>query len=204
MFLIRLLIIGDAGVGKTSLLVRFNENNFVSNQKTTIGVDYKAKEITIDDDKVKLQIWDTAGQERFRSMTSAFYSKAQGVIVTFDVTQRDSFDAVSNWIRDVNMYAPSHCVIMVVANKVDLPEELWRVTREEYQTLSDLHALKVIECSAASGLNVNDTFIELGRMILTKNRQKLAEVNIGPTGQSGNELRVDLNPKKKESCCVVS
>ncbi len=120
MFLIRLLIVGETGVGKTSLLVRFNEDHFIIDQKTTIGVDYKAKEILIDQERVKLQvsqqnpaiyphftdvcvsqIWDTAGQERFRSMTSAFYNKAQGVVITFDVTQRDSFTSLPNWIRDV-------------------------------------------------------------------------------------------------------
>ena len=119
MYLVRLLIVGETGVGKTSLLVRFNEDNFISDQKTTIGVDYKAKEVQIDDETVKLQvriiflpispsnlfvkIWDTAGQERFRSMTSAFYSKAQGVVVTFDVTERDTFLALPSWIRDVRM-----------------------------------------------------------------------------------------------------
>lgn len=191
-------------MGKTSLLVRFNEDNFIANQKTTIGVDYKAKEITIGNDQVKLQIWDTAGQERFRSMTSAFYSKAQGVVITFDVTRRDTFDAVPNWIRDVNMYAPSHCVIILVANKVDISQDLWRVTQEEYQSIADLHNLKIMECSAASGLQVNETFYELGQMILTKNRQKLAEVNIGPMGQSSNELRVDLSAKKRRfSLCNI-
>jgi Ras-related protein Rab-35 len=77
MYLVRVIIVGDTGVGKTSLLVRFHENNFSSLQKTTIGVDYKAKEIIIDGEAVKLQIWDTAGQERFRSMTAAFYNRAQ-------------------------------------------------------------------------------------------------------------------------------
>ena len=84
------------------MLVRFNEDNFVVNQKTTIGVDYKAKEIQIGDEQIKLQIWDTAGQERFRSMTAAFYNRAQGVIITFDVTQRSSFLHLQNWVRDVH------------------------------------------------------------------------------------------------------
>ena len=77
MYLVRVIIVGDTGVGKTSLLVRFHENNFSLAQKTTIGVDYKAKEISIEGEIVKLQIWDTAGQERFRSMTAAFYNRAQ-------------------------------------------------------------------------------------------------------------------------------
>lgn len=102
MYLIRLLIVGETGVGKTSLLVRFHENNFIFAQKATIGVDYKAKEIEIDKEVVKLQIWDTAGQERFRSMTAAFYSRAQGIVITFDVGLRCSFDALSSWIREIH------------------------------------------------------------------------------------------------------
>lgn len=121
-YIIRLIIVGETGVGKTSLLIRFNEDNFILDQKTTIGVDYKAKEVKIGEDSVKLQvilsnmwsiffigckkIWDTAGQERFRSMTSAFYGKAQGVVVTFDVGQRDSFVALDSWLRDIKQVFP--------------------------------------------------------------------------------------------------
>lgn len=102
MYLIRLLIVGETGVGKTSLLVRFHENNFIYAQKATIGVDYKAKEIDIDKETVKLQIWDTAGQERFRSMTAAFYSRAQGIAITFDVGLRCSFEALPSWIKEIH------------------------------------------------------------------------------------------------------
>ena len=90
-YLMRILIVGNTDVGKTILLVRFNEDKFVTNQRTTIGVDYKAREVEICGERVKMQIWDTAGQERFRSMTSAFYNKAQGVVLCFDVGQRNSF-----------------------------------------------------------------------------------------------------------------
>lgn len=130
MYLIRLLIVGDTGVGKTSLLIRFHEDQFIVHQKTTIGisvhlwygvwlfvcsgVDYKAKEVKIENEMVKLQvylilknqnqflqIWDTAGQERFRSMTSAFYNKAHGIILVFDVSQEESFRSLNTWIRDI-------------------------------------------------------------------------------------------------------
>ena len=84
------------------MLVRFNEDHYIPDSKATIGVDYKAKEVVVDNEHVKLQIWDTAGQERFRAMTSAFYNRAQGIVITFDVGNLNSFLALSNWIKDVN------------------------------------------------------------------------------------------------------
>lgn len=202
MYLIRLIIIGDSSVGKTSLLVRFHEDNFITTQKTTIGVDYKAKEICIDDEEVKLQIWDTAGQERFRSMTSAFYSKAQGIIITFDVTNLNSFRAIPNWIRDVNMYAPSFCSIVLVANKVDMPPEKWAVSQKEYITFAGSNNLKILECSAASGQNVNEAFIAVSRIILTKNRGELSIINSNNGGVSQqSKLKLDTNKRKERSCC---
>eukprot|EP01035_Chromulina_nebulosa_P018893 gene18893-24689_t len=116
MYLIRILIIGDTSVGKTSLLVRFNENNYIPNQKTTIGVDYKAKEIVIDNENIKLQIWDTAGQERFRSMTAAFYNRAQGIVLTFDVSQRSSFTNLKTWINDIHSVSSSLLPIVLFFN----------------------------------------------------------------------------------------
>jgi len=221
MFLIRVLIIGDTGVGKTSLLVRFNEGTFTLNQKTTIGVDYKAKEVVIsrresstspaaeDDevaqvgstsmteatsptkapDHVKLQIWDTAGQERFRSMTAAFYNKAQGVVLAFDVSQRDTFQSLSTWIADVGRDAPAGCVVVLCANKVDIDESLWQVRREEFTALAKQHGFPLFEASGKTGAKVNDMFIELGRVILERNRSELQEVGAlepSPSTPGGN------------------
>jgi len=218
MFLIRVLIIGDTGVGKTSLLVRFNEGTFTLNQKTTIGVDYKAKEVVISRresstssasedeevaeagsttvaasptkaDHVKLQIWDTAGQERFRSMTAAFYNKAQGVVLAFDVSQRDTFQSLSTWIADVGRDAPAGCVVVLCANKVDIDESLWQVRREEFTALAKQHGFPLFEASGKTGAKVNDMFIELGRVILERNRSELQEVGAlepSPSTPGGN------------------
>ena len=219
MFLIRVLIIGDTGVGKTSLLVRFNENAFTVNQKTTIGVDYKAKEVLIPRigggdvlecssvppaaDHVKLQIWDTAGQERFRSMTSAFYNKAQGVVLTFDVGQRDSFLSLSSWINDVRRNAPPGCIVVLCANKVDLEESSWQVSREEFNALAKQHDFPaVFEASGKSGTNVHEMFVELGRTILVRNRGELQEVGAlepPPPGTPGGTNIVLLGTPVSES-----
>mmetsp|Transcript_12434 Transcript_12434/g.20827 ORF Transcript_12434/g.20827 Transcript_12434/m.20827 type:complete len:209 (+) Transcript_12434:51-677(+) len=207
MYMIRLLIVGETGVGKTSLLVRFNEGQFYSDQKTTIGVDYKAKEIDIDGETVKLQIWDTAGQERFRSMTSAFYGKAQGVVIVFDVTDRETFNALPTWIHDIRENAPMNCMMMLCVNKFDRPEELRAVSREEYIAFAQDHNLEVVESSAASGHNVTEVFTTLGRQVLSTNRNGLAEVNIDPNEQDKSSIIlrefVAKNPKKNRECCIV-
>ena len=156
MYLVRVIIVGDTGVGKTSLLVRFHENNFSLAQKTTIGVDYKAKEINIEGEIVKLQIWDTAGQERFRSMTAAFYNRAQGVIVAFDVTNPESFLSLGTWINDVKRDAPPGCFIVLCANKTELPVSSWKVSREEFTRFSEDNGLIIFETSASTGQNVNE------------------------------------------------
>lgn len=203
MFLIRLLIVGDSGAGKTSILVRFNENTFnPKSSKTTIGVDYKAKEMIIDGENVKLQIWDTAGQERFRSMTSAFYNKAQGVVLTFDVSQEQSYQSLDTWVRDIRQYSPPGVVIILCANKADLPIEKWAVSREEIKVYASERGLVSFECSASSGLNVTEIFNELGREVLKNSKNVLQKVD-EPTSDKGENLVLFDSPtnKEKKGCC---
>ncbi|WBY58514.1 ras-related protein Rab-1B [Plasmodium yoelii yoelii] len=103
--LFKILLIGDSGVGKSCLLLRFADDTYTDSYISTIGVDFKIKTIEIDDKIIKLQIWDTAGQERFRTITSSYYRGAQGIIIVYDVTDRDSFNNVKNWIIEIEKYA---------------------------------------------------------------------------------------------------
>lgn len=100
--LFKLLIIGDSGVGKSSLLLRFSDNTFTGSYITTIGVDFKIKTVNIDDEKVKLQIWDTAGQERFRTITSTYYRGTHGVVIVYDVTNGETFANVKRWLHEID------------------------------------------------------------------------------------------------------
>ena len=154
MYLVKLLMVGDCGVGKTSLLLRFNDGSFQTNQRSTIGVDYKAKDIFVDGKTIRLQIWDTAGQERFRSMTSTFYSRAQGIIIVFDVTAGESFSNLTNWLKDVENEAPENCKISLCANKVDAPLSDWKVDRAIFEHFARDHNLSLYESSAATADNV--------------------------------------------------
>jgi Ras-related protein Rab-1A len=112
-----LLMIGDSGVGKSSLLLRFSDDKYREMDSSTIGVDFKVKLVEVENKRVKLQIWDTAGQEKYRTITSSYYRNAQGIIVAFDVTSLESFSNVKIWLQEIDRYAPEQIAVLLVGNK---------------------------------------------------------------------------------------
>ncbi|CAG2102788.1 unnamed protein product [Medioppia subpectinata] len=172
--LFKLLIIGDSGVGKSSLLLRFADNTFSGSYITTIGVDFKIRTIEVDNEKVKLQIWDTAGQERFRTITSTYYRGTHGVIVVYDVTNGDTFANVKRWLHEIDQ----NCDVVnriLVGNKNDDPNRKVVVT-EDAQRFADQMGIQLFETSAKENINVEDMFNAITRMVLrtkkdTKDRQ---------------------------------
>ena len=119
-YLFKVLLIGNSGVGKSSLLVRFADDVFTDNFMPTIGVDFKIKTLMVDDKSAKLQIWDTAGQERFKTITSSYFKGAHGVLVTYDITDRESFNAIQKWMGEVEKHASDSIACILVGNKCDL------------------------------------------------------------------------------------
>ena len=115
-----MLLIGNSGVGKSSLLVRFAEDIFTDNFMPTIGVDFKIKTVDVDSKQIKLQIWDTAGQERFKTITSSYYKGAHGIIVVYDITDRESFSNIQTWMAEVEKHASDNISRILVGNKCDL------------------------------------------------------------------------------------
>ncbi|CAM0905613.1 unnamed protein product [Alopecurus aequalis] len=118
--LIKLLLIGDSGVGKSCLLLRFSDDTFTTSFITTIGIDFKVRTVELDGRRVKLQIWDTAGQERFRTITTAYYRGAMGILLVYDVTDESSFNNIRNWIRNIEQHASDNVNKILVGNKVDM------------------------------------------------------------------------------------
>ncbi|XP_017358722.1 ras-related protein Rab-18-like isoform X2 [Cebus imitator] len=117
---LKILIIDESGVGKSSLLLRFTDDTFDPELAATIGVDFKVKTISVDGNKAKLAIWDTAGQERFRALTPSYYRGAQGVILVYDVTRRDTFVKLGNWLNELETYCTRNDIVnMLVGNKID-------------------------------------------------------------------------------------
>ena len=121
--LFKLLIIGESGVGKTCLLLRFTDDSFISNHLTTIGIDFKIKIINLDNKLIKLQIWDTTGEERFRTITKTYYKGAHGIILTYDITDINSFKNIRNWIKQIEQNAQnSVCKVLVVINVIKMKD----------------------------------------------------------------------------------
>ncbi|KAF6271700.1 RAB26, member RAS oncogene family [Rhinolophus ferrumequinum] len=126
----KVMLVGDSGVGKTCLLVRFKDGAFLAGTFiSTVGIDFRNKVLDVDGMKVKLQIWDTAGQERFRSVTHAYYRDAHALLLLYDVTNKASFDNIQAWLTEIQEYAQHNVVLMLLGNKVDSTQE--RVVKRE-------------------------------------------------------------------------
>jgi len=162
----KLLLIGDSGTGKSSLLVRFTDDIFELENAATIGVDFKVKILTVGGKNVKLTIWDTAGQERFRTLTSSYYRGAHGVIFVYDVTKRESFANLETWFNELETYATSKDIVkMVIGNKID--EEAKRmVDKKEGEAIARKYSTLFIEASAKTRSGVEYAFEELVQKII--------------------------------------
>ncbi|KAM5562507.1 ras-related protein RABC1 [Rosa sericea] len=165
-YLFKLLMIGDSGVGKSTLLLSFTSNTF-EDLSPTIGVDFKVKHVTLGGKKLKLAIWDTAGQERFRTLTSSYYRGAQGIIMVYDVTRRDTFTNLSDiWAKEIDLYSTSpDCIKMLVGNKVDKESERV-VSKKEGMDFAREYGCLFLECSAKTRINVEQCYEELVLKIL--------------------------------------
>jgi len=163
-FLIKLLLIGDSGVGKSCLLLRFSDDSFTPSFITTIGIDFKIRTIDLEGKKIKLQIWDTAGQERFRTITTAYYRGAMGILLVYDVTDEKSFANMGNWIRNIEQHASENVNKILIGNKCDLVDKRV-VDSVRGKALADEYRIKFLETSAKNSINVDEAFISLARDI---------------------------------------
>jgi len=156
--LFKLVLIGDSGVGKSCLLLRFADDQFTESYITTIGVDFRFKTISVSGKTVKLQIWDTAGQERFRTITSAYYRGADGIVIVYDCCDRDSFNNVQSWVEEVNKYANANTSMVLVANKSDASSDERKVSAEEGLQKARQLNMAFLETSAKTGDGVEEAF----------------------------------------------
>ncbi|OWF49796.1 ras-related protein Rab-37-like isoform X1 [Mizuhopecten yessoensis] len=190
----KVMLIGDSGVGKTCLLVRFKDGAFLSGSFiSTVGIDFRNKVVDVDGTKVKLQIWDTAGQERFRSVTHAYYRDAHALLLLYDVTNKASFDNIRAWLGEINEYAQEDVVIMLLGNKSDSTAD--RVIRtEDGEKLAKEYSVAFMETSAKTGMNVDLAFMAVARDLKMKKTRK-------PTEPKFNVADYVNQEKKTGGCC---
>jgi Ras-related protein Rab-1A len=187
---LKILLIGDTAVGKTSMILKYCEDKFLDTHLATIGVEFKSKTIYTDKYKVTLNVWDTAGQERFKSITKTFFQNANGVIFVYDITSNSSFNGVKNWIKDSEMYGKFESILC--GNKVDLESN-----REvKFDTLKEYgikEKKQIIETSAKTGANLDKAFRMLVDLILKgrTDEELISEFGANPGG-------LNLQRKQKE------
>ena len=192
-YLIKLLVIGDSGVGKSSLLLRFADAGYTDAYISTIGVDFKIKTIEIDGKTIKLQIWDTAGQERFRTIVSSYYRGANGVILTYSTTDKDSFANLDTWRKECESYAPDNVSIVLCGTKSDDVKNR-QILLEEGKSYAERHNYKFLETSSKSNTNVDDIFIEIATEVMDKGHIKMNMSEKKPL------LNNPIKTEKKKCC----
>jgi len=193
-FFFKILLIGDSGVGKSCLLLRFADDSWTETHISTIGVDFKIKTLEIDGKTVKLQIWDTAGQERFRTITSSYYRGAQGIILVYDCTDKESFNNVKQWMGEIDRYACENVNKLLVGNKTDLTSEKV-VDASTAKEFADSYDIPFIETSAKTAYNVEKCFVQMATSI--KNRVS----NSKPSMEQSNTVHVDSPKQSKKKNC---
>ncbi|XP_049628438.1 EF-hand calcium-binding domain-containing protein 4B [Suncus etruscus] len=186
--LFKIVFVGNSAVGKTSFLRRFCEDRFSPGLSATVGIDYRVKTVSVDNSLVALQLWDTAGQERYRCITQQFFRKADGVIVMYDLTSRQSFLSVRQWLSTVEEAAGDHLPVLLLANKTDIEKER-EVPHGLGEQLAKENNLIFYECSAFSGHNIKESVLHLARML--KEREDAVKEDTVQVG----------HPAKKKSCC---
>lgn len=202
-FLLKIVLIGDSGVGKTNLLSQFARGQFNQDSKTTIGVEFATKTITVANKTIKAQIWDTAGQERYRAITSAYYKGAIGAMLLYDITSSVSFNSLPRWLKELRDNADENMIVMLVGNKCDM-DEMRSVTQNDGINFANSEKLLFIETSAKDATNVHEAFTKLIENIV----ESYSKSGFGADKKStqprpGVAIQSDPEDKEKnkQGCC---
>lgn len=208
-YLFKYIIIGDTGVGKSCLLLQFTDKRFRTDHDLTIGVEFGARLITIENKQIKLQIWDTAGQESFRSITRSYYRGASGALMVYDISRRDTFNHLSRWLEEVRANASANLVIMLIGNKADL--ERREVSFEEGAQFARDNGLVFRETSAKTAQNVEEAFIQTAKSIYTNIQNNVYDlssessgIKVGtpaPGGGGAYQVGAARQEQKAGGCC---
>ena len=189
---IKIITLGNTSVGKSSFILKYIENKFTYNYTTTLGLDFKQKKIKLKNGKeVRLRIFDTAGQERFRSVSVSFIKKADGVILIYDISNRESFDSIGEWIKNIRETGKEILPVVLVGNKCDLPPEKRKITEIEGKEKADEFKIPFFESSCKEGINIKEVFHKLIEEITTKSSWS----------QNGEFKTLKKGNKNEKKCC---
>ena len=200
-YILKLIIIGDSGIGKSNFLFRFAENKFSRHYQTTVGVETKTKICTLPKSKknVKIQLWDTAGQEKYMSICKIYFQKIQGIILMYDITNRDSFEHLSKWIQVIND-STYNIPVVLVGNKIDDEDDGRIVRTEEGKTFAKDNGYLFYEASALNGKNVNNVIYDLCEIIISSLEISFS-LDLSKTLDFFSIEEKKKPSLKKESCC---
>lgn len=210
-FLFKIILIGDSNVGKTCVVQNFKSGAFSEKQQNTIGVDFSVRTLDIEGRRVKMQVWDTAGQERFRTITQSYYRSAHGAIIAYDITRHSTFDSVTHWIKEVELYGASNVLLVVIGNKCDLEEERQVLFEEACDLAKNRGILAALETSAKESQNVEEAFMMMARELLARNglqvqqgeaeRSSASRVILRSNSRPVNGTGATYAPPEKKTCC---
>lgn len=206
-YLFKIILIGDANVGKTCLVKRFTKGFFTPSQGPTIGVDFTIRTVEVDGERVKLQVWDTAGQERFRSITQSYYHNADGVILTYDITSQKSFESLEQWLEDVHRFTSKKVLIYIVGNKCDLIHQR-QIDLRNAEVIAKREQCVAMETSAKEADNVENLFMSLATQLKRKVKGAETETRDSEFAADGNPAGITISghnicSRGPLSCCRV-
>ena len=199
-YVIKILTLGDSGVGKTSIIQKFVNDKFNQNMLSTIGVDFQSKEIIINNTKIKLKIWDTTGQERFKTLTSQYYNGADGALLIFDVTNKESFERINFWMNELNEKKKlNELGLLLIGNKIDLIDKR-NVKKEEAEEFAKEYNINYYETSALQNINIKKIINDIAQQCLNK-IQKNDEFYYKNSLNEKKMIIDNISNNKKKKCC---
>ena len=203
-YFMKIVLVGDSGVGKTNLVKRFIDGQVPENLTNTIAVDFFSKDLMIKNHSVKVQFWDTAGQEKYRAIANAYYKNAQGAIIVYEITNRETFENVSKWLQELNEFGEKGITVLLIGNKIDLKENR-QVSFEEGQKIADAKGALFFETSAKTNEenSVTKAFDKLISDMLSKidMEEKSQNSEILTLSQQENP-KFGKNKSSKNNCCM--
>ena len=199
--MIKGILIGDSGVGKTNIMSKYLKNQFMENSKATVGVEFGSKLFNHQGHKIKAQIWDTAGQEKYKAITGAYYKGSKGAFIVYDITRKDTFASIERWVNDLKATSDPKLTIILIGNKNDLDDKR-EVSKDQGEEKAKSFGCAFLETSAFSGDNLDKAFELMVKEIYEKFSNSSSEEEEFEAVKKGEDLKVEkATDKKKKACC---